>query len=82
MKDKFQFDMDAALPGLREGKGLSGKAGILTPLIIQFTEAVMQSTLDEHLARAVSPKRMNDTIRKTMKSPAIVPKGLEGIQGM
>jgi|GEM_PF-2917259 len=41
MKDKIQFDMDAALAGLREGKGLSGKDGILTALIKQLTEAAM-----------------------------------------
>ena len=33
MKDKLDFDLEAALQGLREGKGLSGKDGLLTLLI-------------------------------------------------
>lgn len=32
------FNMEAALQALREGKGLTGKDGILTPLIKQYTE--------------------------------------------
>ncbi len=43
------FDMDAALKALREGKDLTGKEGILTPLIKQLTEAAMQAELDAHL---------------------------------
>lgn len=70
MKDKIQFDMDAALAGLREGKGLSGKDGILTPLIKQLTEAAMQAELDEHLTGEKTPNRKNGTSRKTIKSPA------------
>lgn len=70
MKDKIQFDMDAALAGLREGKGLSGKDGILTPLIKQLTEAAMQAELDSHLSQEEAPNRKNGTSRKTIKSPA------------
>ncbi|MBQ0720759.1 MAG: IS256 family transposase, partial [Gammaproteobacteria bacterium] len=33
------FDMESALKALREGKDLTGKDGILTPLIKQLTEA-------------------------------------------
>ncbi len=33
MKDKINFDMDAAIQALREGKDLSGKDGTSTPLI-------------------------------------------------
>ena len=43
MKDKIAFDMEAAIQALREGKDLSGKDGILTPLIKQLTEAAMQA---------------------------------------
>ena len=70
MKDQIQFDMDAALEGLRDGKGLSGKDGILTPLIKQLTEAAMQAELGEHLAHEETPNRKNGSTRKTMKSPA------------
>ena len=59
MKDKLDFDLEAALQGLREGKGLSGKDGLLTPLIKQLTEAAMQAELDSHLAEDDGPNRRN-----------------------
>ncbi|KZY35373.1 transposase, partial [Alcanivorax sp. HI0044] len=46
---KPTFDIDAALKALQEGKDLTGKDGILTPLIKQLTEAAMQAELDNHL---------------------------------
>lgn len=64
------FDMEAALKSLREGKDLTGKDGILTPLIKQLTEAAMQAELEHHLASDEAPNRKNGTTRKTMKSPA------------
>lgn len=69
MKDKINFDMEAAIKSLREGNDLSGQHGILTPLIKQLTEAAMQAELDEHLATDDSPNRKNGTSTKTMKSP-------------
>ena len=47
---KPTFDIDAALQALRDGQDLTGKDGILTPLIKQLTEAAMQAELDNHLA--------------------------------
>lgn len=38
---KPTFDIDAAPQALRDGQDLSGKGGILAPLIKQFTEAAM-----------------------------------------
>ena len=35
------FDMEAAIKALREGKDLSGKDGVLTPLIKQLTEVAI-----------------------------------------
>lgn len=67
---KPTFDMDAAIKALREGKDLSGKDGILTPLIKQLTEAAMQAELEEHLASEDQPNRKNGRTSKTMKSPA------------
>ena len=63
------FDMEAALKSLREGKDLTGKDGILTPLIKQLAEAAMQAELEHHLASDETPNRKNGTTRKTMKSP-------------
>ncbi len=52
MKDTINFDMDAAIKALREGKDLSGKDGVLTPLIKQLTEAAMQAELKTPRDRA------------------------------
>jgi putative transposase len=64
-----KFDMDAALQGLREGKDLTGKDGVLTPLIKQLTEAAMQAELEAHIAEEEAPNRKNGATRKTMKGP-------------
>lgn len=66
---KPTFDIDAALQGLREGQDLTGKDGILTPLIKQLTEAAMQAELDAYLAEEATPNRKNGTTSKTMKGP-------------
>jgi len=70
MKDSINFDMETAIKALREGKGLSGKDGILTPLIKQLTEAAMKAELDAHLDAEQTSNRKNGTSSKTMKSPA------------
>jgi putative transposase len=70
MNNDINFDMEAAIKALREGKDLSGQDGILTPLIKQLTEAAMKSKLDEHIATHTTPNRRNDSSAKTMKSPA------------
>jgi putative transposase len=67
---KINFDMESAIQALREGKDLSGKDGIFTPLIKQLTEAAMQAELEEHLAAEEHPNRKNGTTSKTMKTPA------------
>lgn len=65
---KPQFDMDAALKALREGKDLTGKDGVLTPLIKQLTEAAMQAELESHLDQEDAPNRKNGSTAKTVKS--------------
>ena len=70
MKTEINFDMEAAIKALREGKDLSGQDGILTPLIKQLTEAAMKAELDEHLTSEKAPNRKNGSTSKTMKSPA------------
>ncbi len=49
-----EFDFDAALAALQDGHGLTGKDGILTPLIRQLTEAALQAEMDAHLQMSVS----------------------------
>ena len=62
------FDFEKALAQLQAGKGLTGKDGILTPLIKQLTEAALQAELDQHLALEEKPNRKNGSSRKTIKS--------------
>jgi len=69
MKQKIEFDMDAALQALRDGQDISGKDGVLTPLIKQLTEAAMRAELEAHLASEETPNRKNGTSSKTIKSP-------------
>lgn len=70
MTNKINFDMEAAIEALRGGKDLSGKDGILTPLIKQLTEAALQAELEAHLESEEAPNRKNGSAPKTMKSPA------------
>lgn len=62
------FDFNKALEDLKSGKGLTGKDGILTPLIKQLTEAALKAELAEHLETDTNPDRKNGSSRKTIKS--------------
>jgi len=64
------FDMEAALRDLRAGKDLTGKDGLLTPLIKQLTESAIQAELEAHLQADATPNRKNGHTPKTIKSPA------------
>lgn len=65
---KPQFDFNEALAQLQSGKGLTGKDGVLTPLIKQLTEAALKAELDLHLAEDTSANRKNGYTKKTVKS--------------
>ena len=45
-----EFDFDNALKALQSGQAITGKDGVLTPLIKQLTEAALAAELDSHLA--------------------------------
>ncbi len=64
----LSFDLDAALTGLKAGRDLTGKDGVLAPLIKRLTEAAMQAELEAHLAAEDLPNRKNGVTRKTVKS--------------
>lgn len=63
-----EFDFDVALAALQEGQGLTGKDGILTPLVKQLTEAALAAELEAHLKAEGVANRKNGTGRKTIKS--------------
>lgn len=61
-------DFDQALKALQQGQALTGKNGILTPLIKQLTGAALAAELDSHLAQDISANRKNGTTSKTIKT--------------
>lgn len=65
---KPTFDMEAAIEALRAGKDLTGKDGILTPLIKQLTEAALNVELDQHLEDKQPGNRRNGKTSKTLKT--------------
>ncbi len=45
---KIEIDVEEFARQIKEGKGLSGKDGALTPLIKQLTEMTLQAELESH----------------------------------
>ena len=64
------FDFDTALSALQNGRALTGKDGVLTPLIKQLTEAALSAELEAHLEPAGISHRKNGSTGKTIKSPS------------
>lgn len=62
------FNIDDAIKALKSGQDLTGKDGVLTPLIKQLTEAALQAELEQHLEIGEQPNRKNGSSKKTVKS--------------
>jgi len=62
------FDFEKALQDLQSGQELTGKNGILTPLIKQLTEAALKAELEQYLASEQQPNRKNGRSQKTIKA--------------
>ncbi len=62
------FDFEKALEDLRAGKDLTGKDGVLMPLIKQLTEAAITAELEHHIATSDEPNRKNGKGSKTIKT--------------
>ena len=65
-----QFDFNKALAALQDGQDLTGKDGILTPLIKQLTEAALKAEAEAHLEADQIPNRKNGYSKKTVKAPS------------
>ena len=65
-----EFNFNEALDALRNGQDLTGKDGILTPLIKQLTEAALQAEIEAHLESETDDNRKNGYGKKTIKSPS------------
>ncbi len=65
---KIEIDVEEFARQIKEGKGLSGKDGALTPLIKQLTEMTLQAELESHLAQDLTKNRKNGYTSKTMRT--------------
>ena len=66
MIEKFNFD--EALRAVQSGQAVTGKDGVLGPLVKQLTEAALEAELESHLADDVLPNRKNGKTNKTVKT--------------
>ncbi|MBL4821259.1 MAG: IS256 family transposase [Gammaproteobacteria bacterium] len=62
------FEFNKALKAIQSGQAISGKDGVLAPLIKQLTEAALEAELENHLAYDVLPNRKNGKSRKRLKT--------------
>jgi len=62
------FDFDEALKAIQSGQAISGKDGVLAPLLKQLTEAALEAELESHIADDVVPNRKNGKSQKTLKT--------------
>jgi transposase-like protein len=67
-KDDSEFDFQKALKAIQSGKPLTGKDGVLTPLIKNLTEAALEGELDSHLGQEMAANRRNGKSKKTIKT--------------
>lgn len=63
-----KFDFNEALNAIQSGQPMSGKDGVLAPLIKQLTEAALEAELESHLADDILPNRKNGKSKKTIKT--------------
>ena len=66
MSEKFNFE--EALKALQSGQAITGKDGVLAPLIEQLTKAALEGEIESHIADDVVPNRRNGKSKKTIKS--------------
>lgn len=68
--EKFNFDdfEKEAISRLKGGEELTGKDGILTPLIKKILEKALDAELEQHIDEDDAPNRRNGRLKKKMKS--------------
>jgi len=70
MEEKIEFDFDEILKEFRDDKRLTGKDGLLAPLIKQLTEAALEAEVESHITNDVlsgKSNRRNGFNKKTIK---------------
>ncbi len=64
------FNFDDALKDLQSGKDLTGKDGVLMPLIKKLAEAAINAELEHHISTTEEPNRNNGKGSKIVKTGA------------
>jgi transposase-like protein len=70
MEERIEFDFNEVLEQFKQGKNLTGKDGLLAPLIKQLTEAALEAEVESHIANDVlngTKNRKNGVNKKTIK---------------
>lgn len=71
MEEQIDFDFNEILEQYRNGKRLTGKDGLLAPLVKQLTEAALEAEVESHIANDIlsgNRNRRNGVNKKTIKS--------------
>lgn len=63
-----EFDFEELLEEVKSGKEITGKDGVLGPLVKRLVEAALEGELDSHLAEDVVPNRKNGKTGKKLKT--------------
>jgi len=69
--EETEFNFEDAVTDVMNGKSISGKDGILAPLVKQIVEAALQAELESHISQEIfsgKKNRKNGTSSKTIKS--------------
>ena len=61
------FNYEEALAKLKAGQPITGADGVLTPLLKQMAEALLEGEVDAHLESDPEPNRPNGKSRKQVK---------------
>ena len=70
MEETIEFDFNEILSQYRSGRRLTGKDGLLAPLIKQLTEVALEAEVESHIAQDVlsgNRNRRNGVNKKTIK---------------
>ncbi len=69
--ENANFDFNDAVQDIMNGKNISGKDGVLAPLVKQLVEAALEAELESHIVQDVfagNKNRKNGTSSKTIKT--------------
>ena len=69
--ENSDFDFNDAVKDIANGKSISGKDGVLAPLVKQLVEAALEAELESHIVQDVfagNKNRKNGTSSKTIKT--------------